>query len=121
MLIRYFSRSDGGVRRYRRGELKDYMELLVRNFNPDTTETLMCSNTLSVGWDGRIFDCDFNQQLELGKILRYTPFLPTNSSVWYVVGAISRQLISTSFHFFPLPFTPVPSLFPSLSTLQPNT
>ena len=70
MLIRYFSRSDGGVRRYRRGELKDYMELLVRNFNPDTTETLMCSNTLSVGWDGRIFDCDFNQQLELGKILR---------------------------------------------------
>ena len=47
------------------GELKDYMELLVRNFNPDTTETLMCTNTLNVGWDGRIFDCDFNQQLEL--------------------------------------------------------
>ena len=41
------------------------MELLVRNFNPDTTETLMCTNTLNVGWDGRIFDCDFNQQLEL--------------------------------------------------------
>jgi len=50
---------------YRRGELKDYMDLLVRNFNPDTTETLMCTNTLNVGWDGRIFDCDFNQQLEL--------------------------------------------------------
>ena len=31
---------------YRRGELKDYMDLLVRNFNPDTTETLMCTNTL---------------------------------------------------------------------------
>ena len=41
------------------------MDLLVRNFNPDTTETLMCTNTLNVGWDGRIFDCDFNQQLEL--------------------------------------------------------
>merc|ERR1711939_344230 len=40
---------------YRRGELKDYMDLLVRNFNPDTTETLMCTNTLNVGWDGRIF------------------------------------------------------------------
>ncbi|KAG5175329.1 hypothetical protein JKP88DRAFT_271011 [Tribonema minus] len=51
---------------YRRGELKDYMELLVRNFNPAATKGLMCKDTVSVGWDGRIFDCDFNQQLGLG-------------------------------------------------------
>ena len=48
---------------YNRGELKDYMDLLVRNFNPDTLDNLMCGNTVSVGFDGRVFDCDFNQQL----------------------------------------------------------
>ena len=39
---------------YRRGELKDYMDLLVRNFNPSTTESLMCMNTISVGYDGKV-------------------------------------------------------------------
>lgn len=48
---------------YKRGELKDYMDLLVRNFNPTTVDHLMCTNTISVGYDGRIYDCDFNQQL----------------------------------------------------------
>lgn len=51
---------------YRRGELKEYMDLLVRNFNLETTDSLMCLNTISVGWDGRVFDCDFNQQLGYG-------------------------------------------------------
>lgn len=46
--------------------LEGYMDLLVRNFNSETVPALMCTNTVSVGWDGRIFDCDFNQQLELG-------------------------------------------------------
>lgn len=51
---------------YRRGELKEYMDLLVRNFNLDTTNSLMCLDTVSVGWDGKVFDCDFNQQLGYG-------------------------------------------------------
>jgi hypothetical protein len=51
---------------HRRGELKEYMDLLVRNFNIDTTESLMCLNTVSVRYDGKIFDCDFNQQLGYG-------------------------------------------------------
>ena len=51
---------------HRRGELQEYMELLVRNFNIDTTSSLMCTNTVSVGWDGSLFDCDFNQQLGVG-------------------------------------------------------
>lgn len=51
---------------YRRDELKDYMDLLVRNFNADTTKNLMCLNTISIGYDGKIFDCDFNQQLGYG-------------------------------------------------------
>ena len=48
---------------HRRGELKDYMDLLIRNFNVDTTTSLMCLDTVSVGYDGKVFDCDFNQQL----------------------------------------------------------
>jgi radical SAM/Cys-rich protein len=39
---------------YRRGELEEYMELLVRNFNPDTLTQLMCLDTVSIGWDGRV-------------------------------------------------------------------
>mmetsp|Transcript_14164 Transcript_14164/g.20932 ORF Transcript_14164/g.20932 Transcript_14164/m.20932 type:complete len:450 (+) Transcript_14164:26-1375(+) len=51
---------------HRRGELNEYMELLVRNFNPSALKGLMCKDTVSVGWDGRIFDCDFNQQMGMG-------------------------------------------------------
>jgi len=47
------------------GNLVSYLELLVNSFNPATLAGLMCRNTLSVSWDGRIFDCDFNQMLEL--------------------------------------------------------
>lgn len=48
-----------------KGELDSYMELLVNNFNPNAADGLMCRDTLSVGWDGKIYDCDFNQQLQL--------------------------------------------------------
>ena len=48
------------------GNLQGYMELLVNAFNPAAIGGLMCRNTLSVSWDGRVFDCDFNQMLELG-------------------------------------------------------
>mmetsp|Transcript_37010 Transcript_37010/g.55120 ORF Transcript_37010/g.55120 Transcript_37010/m.55120 type:complete len:83 (+) Transcript_37010:2-250(+) len=34
----------------------------------DTTESLMCLNTVSIGYDGKIFDCDFNQQLGMGIV-----------------------------------------------------
>ena len=39
------------------------MQLLIENFNPATIEGLMCRNTISVGWRGEVYDCDFNQQL----------------------------------------------------------
>lgn len=51
---------------HRRGELTDYMDLLVRNFNADTVDAIMCRDTVSVGYDGKVYDCDFNQQLGLG-------------------------------------------------------
>ena len=39
--------------------------MLTASFNPGTVADLMCRNTLSVSWDGRVYDCDFNQMLEL--------------------------------------------------------
>jgi radical SAM/Cys-rich protein len=47
------------------GNLAAYMERLVTAFNPGAISGLMCRSTLSVGWDGRLYDCDFNQMLDL--------------------------------------------------------
>jgi len=47
------------------GRLESYMETLVNAFNPAAAAGVMCRNTLSVGWDGSLYDCDFNQMLEL--------------------------------------------------------
>ena len=49
----------------RKGELEPYMALLDGAFNPSTLARLMCRNTLNVGWDGKIYDCDFNQMLNM--------------------------------------------------------
>ncbi|XHX77871.1 MAG: arsenosugar biosynthesis radical SAM (seleno)protein ArsS [Stenomitos frigidus ULC029] len=47
------------------GSLQAYMARLINAFSPCTIKGLMCRNTLSIAWDGRLFDCDFNQMLEL--------------------------------------------------------
>ena len=44
---------------------EDYMFALVDAYNPAAVENVMCTNTLSVSWDGWLFDCDFNQMLNL--------------------------------------------------------
>ncbi|WP_258103800.1 arsenosugar biosynthesis radical SAM (seleno)protein ArsS [Marinoscillum sp. MHG1-6] len=44
---------------------EDYMNELVNAFNPVAAKGVMCRNTLSIGWDGHLYDCDFNQMLEL--------------------------------------------------------
>lgn len=44
---------------------EDYMESLVAAFNPAAVANVMCTNTLSVRWDGTLYDCDFNQMLDL--------------------------------------------------------
>ncbi len=49
----------------RGGEYETYMRKLVDAFNPAAVEGLMCRTTLSVDWRGRLYDCDFNQMLEL--------------------------------------------------------
>ena len=49
----------------RSGNEEKYMQKLVQAFNPQAVEGLMCRNTLSVDWTGKLFDCDFNQMLEM--------------------------------------------------------
>lgn len=49
----------------RQGTYEDYMEKLINSFNPAAAEGVMCRSLLSVSYDGKIFDCDFNQMLDL--------------------------------------------------------
>ncbi|MGJ4788170.1 radical SAM/Cys-rich domain protein [Leptospira koniambonensis] len=59
------------------GNLEAYMEKLVTAFNPVAAAGVMCRNTLSVGWDGSLYDCDFNQMLDMkieGKVSKISEF-----------------------------------------------
>jgi len=47
------------------GNYEKYMEKLVTAFNPTAAANVMCRNTISIGWDGYLYDCDFNQMLDL--------------------------------------------------------
>jgi radical SAM/Cys-rich protein len=47
------------------GQYADYMDKLLAAFNPGAASGVMCRSLISVGWDGRLYDCDFNQQLEM--------------------------------------------------------
>ena len=47
------------------GNLEDYILKLSTHFNPCTVDSLMCRSLVSVSWDGYLFDCDFNQSLQL--------------------------------------------------------
>lgn len=51
------------------GDFDDYMDLLMDAFNPDAAEQMMCRTQLSVGYDGRVYDCDFNQARGLAQQL----------------------------------------------------
>ena len=56
----------------RDGNYETYMQLLVDNFNPHAAQSVMCRDLISVSWDGQIYDCDFNQMLELPVVGRPT-------------------------------------------------
>ncbi|MDJ0852141.1 MAG: arsenosugar biosynthesis radical SAM protein ArsS, partial [Myxococcota bacterium] len=60
MPIRRFARALA-----REGRHEEYLSLLVNHFNEATLPGLMCRHLVSVSWDGRLYDCDFNQMLEL--------------------------------------------------------
>jgi len=53
---------------------EDYMYQLVEAYNPMAVQNVMCTNTISISWDGYLFDCDFNQMLEL----------PVNSKIKHI-------------------------------------
>jgi len=80
----------------RAGEGERYMALLVNHFNSDTVSDLMCRDLLSVGYDGRLYDCDFNQMLEL-------PLgAPRAATVWDVddLTTLADARIATAAHCF---------------------
>ena len=49
----------------REGKMEDYMQLLINAFNPLAAKEVMCTELVSIGYDGQIYDCDFNQMLEI--------------------------------------------------------
>lgn len=50
------------------GAFSDYQSLLEVSYNPQNLGNVMCKNLLSVNWEGHLFDCDFNQQLNMGTL-----------------------------------------------------
>jgi len=66
------------------GNYEEYMNKLVASFNPATLEGLMCKNLISVSWDGYIYDCDFNQMLDL----------PINSTRTHINDANLSDLVN---------------------------
>jgi radical SAM/Cys-rich protein len=79
----------------RSGNYDRYMARLVNAFNPAAAAGVMCRNTLSVGWEGGLYDCDFNQMLELpvghGAPARLEDF---------VADELSRRRIVTGEHCY---------------------
>ena len=72
----------------RQGKAEEYMTLLANSFNTATIESLMCRTTLSVGWRGELYDCDFNQmlgmQMQNGKPLFLWHVTPELLDGWTV-------------------------------------
>jgi radical SAM/Cys-rich protein len=79
----------------RSGNYERYMEKLAGAFNPAAVGGLMCRYMVSVGWDGSLYDCDFNQMLELGL----EPGLPANIRD-FDAPALARRVIATGQHCY---------------------
>lgn len=79
----------------RDNELEEYQNLLVRNFNPATIDGLMCRHLINIDWLGRVYDCDFNQMLNI-------PFAGGKSTfLWELpIDDISGKAIATNRHCF---------------------
>jgi radical SAM/Cys-rich protein len=77
------------------GNHSAYMSLLVNHFNPATIDGLMCRDLVSVGWNGRLYDCDFNQMLEI-------PLGGGASTIWDIddVGKLAGASVATGSHCF---------------------
>jgi radical SAM/Cys-rich protein len=80
---------------HRNGEYIAYLQLLVEKFNPAAVPEVMCRSMISVGWDGVLYDCDFNQMLEVDLHAGHL-------TAWDVenYGQFSRQRVATGSHCF---------------------
>ncbi len=75
------------------GRWDEYLDLLANAFNPATIPDLMCRNTLSVGYQGELYDCDFNQMLDL-RLSNGKPL-----SLWDITpDDLAAREIRTDFH-----------------------
>ncbi|MCL4146437.1 UNVERIFIED_CONTAM: hypothetical protein GTU68_025511 [Idotea baltica] len=88
------------VRRYldwlrQTGQEESYMNLLRDSFNPSAACGLMCRTTLSVDWQGNLFDCDFNQMMDMGT----APGAPSHLSEMPTGGLAGRDVM-TAEHCF---------------------
>ena len=82
----------------RHNQLDEYNELLRNAFNPTTVEGLMCRNTINTSWTGEVFDCDFNQMLNMGL---KNPATNDPLMVWDIDPSTYHQLpIRTGNHCF---------------------
>jgi radical SAM/Cys-rich protein len=72
-----------------RGEYDRYVQLLEANFNPATVDQVMCRNLISVGWSGKIYDCDFNQMLDF-------PITDDDGNALSIFTLSDRQLLNRS-------------------------
>ena len=79
----------------RAGKYESYMRRLIEAFNPSAVEGVMCRTMLSVDWQGNLYDCDFNQMLELGL----TPGTPRHIRD-FDVSALADRAIVTGRHCF---------------------
>ena len=79
----------------RSGQYDRYMDLLVTSFNPSAVPGVMCRSLVSVGWNGVLYDCDFNQMLEL-PLHRGLPRTIED----FDLAALERRRIVTGEHCF---------------------
>lgn len=79
----------------RADELQTYMDLLVANFNPAAVNKTMCRDLISVDHKGRIFDCDFNQMLDMPARVPFRTIWDTDD-----LTAANNQAIATARHCF---------------------
>jgi radical SAM/Cys-rich protein len=73
----------------RTNNFEDYMATLIKAFNPSTLKNVMCKTTLSVAWDGRLYDCDFNQVLGLTT----NHGAPDHISAFDLVALAKRRIV----------------------------
>jgi radical SAM/Cys-rich protein len=77
------------------GNYEGYMERLANAFNPAAAAGVMCRYTLSVGWDGTLYDCDFNQMLDL----RVSDDVPSHIRDFDLAKLQSRRIITRNHCF----------------------